>query len=239
MMRLQVALAQLGYASRRRAAELIKSGKVKVNGEIILSPGKRVEPASDRITVDGKAKEIPKKVYFLLNKPKGVVSTVKDRHAARTALDLIKQNDLRIYPVGRLDQDTTGLLIISNDGELVYRLTHPKFGIKKVYRVCIEGTIAPEKVRELEKGILLEGRRTFPCKIEIVTRQKDITRLQLQLTEGRKRQLKKMFARVDHPVLEIHRIAFGPLKLAGLKIGEWRPLKEQEIMELKKATGLN
>ncbi len=235
---LQAALAHLGHASRRKGEELIKSGRVEVNGQAVLIPATRVDLASDRITVDGKAKDIPKKVYFLLNKPKGVTTTVKDRHAKQTVLDLIKQNDLRVYPVGRLDKDTSGLLIISNDGDLAYRLTHPKFGIKKVYRVCVKGMITCDKISKLEAGILLDGKRTFPCRIEIISAGKHNTRLKVELTEGRKRQIKKMFAKVGHPVLEIHRTAFGSLELAGLKVGQWRPLRDREVAELKRAVGL-
>ncbi|UCB57838.1 MAG: rRNA pseudouridine synthase [Candidatus Omnitrophota bacterium] len=237
-MRLQVALAQLGFASRRAAAEIIKSGKVKVDGKIILEPGYRVSLEKNSIIVEGRKALCPKKVYLLLNKPKGAVSTVRDRYARRTVLDLLGKIDTRVYPVGRLDKDTRGLLLLTNDGELTHRLLHPKFGIKKVYRVSVEGEIPRRKIEKLEKGIYLEGKKTFPCKISILNIVKKTTLLRVELTEGRKRQIKKMFASMGHPVLDIERIAFGPLKLATLKPGKWRRLKMNEIAKLKSLSGV-
>jgi pseudouridine synthase len=234
-LRLQAALAQLGFASRRGAAEFVKAARVKVNAKVILKPGYRVNLENDTITVDGRSACIQKKVYFMLNKPRGVVTTVKDRYAQHTVLDLIKQKDARIYPVGRLDKDTTGLILLCNDGELSYRLTHPKFGIKKVYRICVEGVILQKTLKSLERGIVLEGSKTYPCKIKVIADKKGATALEIELTEGRKRQIKKMFAAVGHPVLTIVRTGFGPLKLAGLKTGFWRKLKSEEIAQLKKA----
>ena len=234
-LRLQAALAQLGFASRRGAAEFIKAARVKVNGKVIFKAGYRVDLEKDTITVDGRSSCIQKKVYFILNKPKGVVTTVKDRYARHTVLDLIKQKDVRIYPVGRLDKDTTGLILLCNDGELSYRLTHPKFGIKKIYRVCVEGVILEKTLKRLERGILLESSKTYPCKIKVIADKKGATALEIELTEGRKRQIKKMLAAVGHSVLTIVRTGFGPLKLADLKTGFWRKLKSEEIAQLKKA----
>lgn len=237
-LRLQVALAQLGFASRRGAAEIIKAARVKVNGKLTLKAGHRVNLENDTITVDGRSACIQKKVYFMLNKPRGVVTTVKDRYAQHTVLDLIKQKDVRIYPVGRLDKDTTGLILLSNDGELSYRLTHPKFGIKKIYRVCVEGVIVQKTLKSLERGILLDGSKTYPCRIKVIADKKKATALEIELTEGRKRQIKKMFAAVGHPVLSIERTGFGPLKLANLKPGLWRKLESEEIAELKNVAGV-
>ena len=237
-LRLQVALARLGFASRRGAIEIIKKGRVKVNGVPIFKPGQRVRLEKDTITVDGKSSCIQKKVYFILNKPKGITTTVKDKYAGRTVVELIGQKVVRIFPVGRLDKDTTGLLLLTNDGELAFRLTHPKFGIKKIYRVCAQGSISREKLKNLTKGILLEGKKTFPCKIKVIARQKENTLLEIQLTEGRKRQIKKMLAAVGHPALAIERIGFGPLRLANLKGQLWRSLTDNEVVELKKAAGV-
>lgn len=236
--RLQVALAKLGFASRRGAVEIIKKGRVKVNGVLAFNPGQRVKLEKDIITVDGRSSCIQKKVYFILNKPKGITTTVKDKYAARTVVELIGQKVVRVFPVGRLDRDTTGLLLLTNDGELAYRLTHPKFGIKKIYRVCAEGSISQKKLGNLTKGILLEGRKTFPCKIKVIARQKENTLLEIQLTEGRKRQIKKMLAKVGHPALTIERVGFGPLRLANLKGRLWRSLTDNEVVELKKAAGV-
>lgn len=232
-LRLQVALAQLGVASRRGAKEFIKAGRVQLNGKVVYQPGERVDLEKDTITVDGRSSCIQKKVYFILNKPAGFITTVKDRFANRTVFDLIKPKSERIYPVGRLDKDTRGLLLLTNDGKLTYHLTHPKFGIKKVYRVCVQGSIPKTQVKRLESGISLEGKKTYPCKIKLIADKGKTTDLNIQLTEGRKRQIKKMFAGVGHPVLAIERIGFGPLKLGKLKPGLWRELQASEIAELK------
>lgn len=236
-LRLQVALAQLGVASRRGAEEFIKAGRVQLNGRIIYNPGQKVNLEKDTITVDGKSGYIQKKVYFILNKPAGFVSTVKDRFASRTVLELIRPKGLRIYPVGRLDKDTTGLLLLTNDGKLAYHLAHPKFGIKKVYQVCVQGSVPLTKVKRLERGILLEGKKTYPCKIKVIADKGKTTDLEIELTEGRKRQIKKMFTALGHRALAIQRITFGPLKLGSLKPGRWRRLNAEEIAELKKAVG--
>jgi 23S rRNA pseudouridine2605 synthase len=236
-LRLQKALAELGLSSRRAAAGLIKAGRVRVNGRVVFQPGERVDSAKDAITLNGKTYSRPKKLYLLLNKPKGIVTTVRDRHASRSVLDLIKPKFQRIYPVGRLDKDTTGLLLLTNDGELTYRLTHPKFGIKKVYHVRVKLEVGREELERLERGLLIEGKLTYPCKIKLISGTNKVSRLEVQLTEGRKRQIKKMFAAVGHPVISIERAAFGPLKLGGLLPGKWRPLNKGEIRQLKKVVG--
>ncbi|MFH1046337.1 MAG: pseudouridine synthase [Candidatus Omnitrophota bacterium] len=236
--RLQVALARLGFASRRKAAEIIRAGKVKVNGRLIHLPGFRVTIGLDAITVDNKARTVEKKVYLILNKPRNVVTTVKDANAQRTVIDLIAPKDTRIFPVGRLDKDTTGLLLLTNDGELAYHLTHPKFEIKKVYRVHARGALTDEERQKLETGISLEGKKTYPCRIAQLSATNESSVLEVILTEGRKRQIKKMFAAVGHPALSIERIAFGPLKLKNLKQGKWRALTNQELQTVKKAAGI-
>ncbi|NQS99458.1 MAG: rRNA pseudouridine synthase [Candidatus Omnitrophica bacterium] len=233
-LRLQVALAQLGFASRRGAAEIIKAARVEVNGRVVVEPGQRVNLEKDAITVDGRSSCAEPLTYLILNKPKGVVTTVKDKHAARGVLDLIHRKDVRIYPVGRLDKDTTGLLLLTNDGPLAYRLTHPKFGVKKVYQVSLRGEPSLLKLKELERGIILEGKKTYPCRIKVTAEREETTEVQVQLTEGRKRQIKKMFAAVGHPVLSIQRIGFGPLKLGDLKAGCWRDLTKNERAQLQK-----
>ena len=231
--RLQVALAQLGFASRRAAAGIIRSGRVRVNQQPVLEPGYRVDLVLDAITVAGRPGLIQNKVYYILNKPKGITSTVKDRFAQRTVLDLIKPLKQRIYPVGRLDKDTTGLIILTNDGTTAYRLTHPKFGLKRVYRAKVRGVPSRKKLMRLEKGVILEGVQTAPCRIELVGRQAKSAFLKIELKQGRKRQIKKMLALIGHPLLSLERTAFGPFELTGLKSGQWRRLSKTEIEELK------
>lgn len=232
--RLQVALAQLGFASRRAAAKLIKSGRVKVDNQPVFEVGARVALGQDTITVDGKEACVQKKAYFILHKPKDVVTTVKDKHAAKTVLNLVKDKGVRIYPVGRLDKDTTGLLLLTNDGDLAYCLTHPKFNVSKIYHVGINGKTTKGTLQRLEQGIILEGKRTFPCKIKFITAKQKNNELEVTLTEGRKHQIKKMFAAVGHQVLSIKRIAFGPLKLGTIKSGSYRKLKSSELAQLNR-----
>ncbi len=234
-LRLQVALAQLGVASRRSSAEIIKSGRVKVNSRPILEPGYRVDIKKDAITIDGQEGSVQNKAYLMLNKPSDVVVTLKDRHAKHCVLDLIDYKAARVYPVGRLDQDTTGLLLLTNDGELAYRLTHPKFGVEKIYQVKVKGCVSREQIKGLASGIVLEGKKTFPCRIKPLKSDQQQSSLEVTLTEGRKRQIKKMFALAGHPVISIHRIKFAGLTLGNLKPGQRRELTAQEINKLKEA----
>jgi len=257
--RLQVVLARFGIASRRGVVSLIEAGKVTVNGKVVLEKGHRVAAAADKITVDGKDLiiEAPlEKRYFIFNKPKGVMTTLQDPHAERTVADYFRDVAVRLFPVGRLDRDTTGLLLMTNDGDLAFRLTHPRFGVKKRYRARIEGIITPEKIKRLEKGIDLEDGRTAPCVIEIEnnpiaphvpaappTRQPRVkkrelpqTTLYVTLHEGKKRQIRRIFEKVGHYVLELERLSYGPLSLGDLRFGEKRELKPFEVKQLEKAT---
>ena len=231
-MRLQVALAHAGCASRRKCARFIKEGRVRVNGKVITEPGFKIDISKDRITHSGKKILLQDKTYLLLNKPKDVITSVSDTHARKTVLDLIPKNRHRLYPVGRLDKDTTGLLLITNDGELAFRLTHPKFEVERVYEVAVKGEPSNADMKKLEKGIYLEGRRTASCKIEILKRSLKKSLLRISLHEGRKRQIRNMFKKVGYPVTQLKRIKFGPLELRGLKTGEYRNLKGYEIESL-------
>ena len=233
-MRLQVALAHAGCASRRKCAEIIKQGAVKVNGKSITEPGFKIDLSKDRVTYRGKDIKLQKKIYILLNKPKGYITTSIDTHNRKTVLDLIPKYPERLYHAGRLDKDTSGLLLITNDGALSFALTHPKFEIKRVYEVIIKGKLSDKDSSRLEKGIYIGGRRTAPCAIRILKRNINKTLLRITLSEGRKRQIRYMFEKVAHQVLALKRISFGPLELGNLRPGTYKKMTSEEITKLKK-----
>ena len=227
--RLHKAIAQAGIASRRKAEKLIASGKVRVNGKIVKKQGVIVEPSRDTIEVlGGKISPFAKrKYYFLLNKPVGYVTTTKDPHHRKTVMELVP--DIKgLFPVGRLDKNTTGLLLITNDGELAYRLTHPKFEIEKVYNAEVDGDIIESELKKLEKGVHIDGKRTSPCKIKISNK----ATVQLKIHEGRKRQVRRMFEAIGHRVLKLDRIEYAGIR-AGIKRGACRKLRPSEIKKLK------
>jgi 23S rRNA pseudouridine2605 synthase len=239
--RLQVVLARFGIASRRGVVSLIEEGKVLVNGAVVGEKGLRVDPSKDKITVEGQTlalETVQRKRYFIFNKPKGVMTTLQDPHAESTVADFFKEIPERLFPVGRLDRDTTGLLILTNDGELAFQLTHPKFGVKKRYRARVLGGVPEEKVKLLERGIELEEGRTAPCKIDVKIRTSKDTRLDVTLHEGKKRQIRRIFEKVGHKVLELERVSYGPLSLGDLALGAKRELSAEEIGRLKAAAGL-
>jgi 23S rRNA pseudouridine2605 synthase len=228
------ALTEAGIGSRRRMAEAIKQGKVKVNGTIAESFNHPVNPAKDRVFLDGKAIDLePDKIICLmLNKPAGVVSTVSDEKGRRTVLDILpeKYRLRRLYPVGRLDIDTTGLLLLTNDGDLTYRLTHPRFEYEKEYLVHIRGALNAEEKRQLQRGILLEDGMTHPAKVREIALPP--FNYSVTIHEGRKRQVRRMFERLRHTVLALKRIRIGTLSLGNLKEGETRPLNAKEMAAL-------
>lgn len=233
-MRLAKYLAQAGIASRRAAEEIIAEGRVKVNGLVELKPQVSVTD-DDIITVDGKRIEPQEaKLYFLLNKPPGYLSTVRDTHKRLTVLDLLKDQQSRLFPVGRLDADTSGVLLLTNDGKLAYRLTHPRYGIKKIYRAGIKGIPGKKALDRLKNGVEVDGIRAVPDAVKVLkTDQKKMcSQLQITLTEGRKRQVKKMLAAINHPVYELERINFAGLTAVSLPTGSFRPLSEKEVERL-------
>ena len=240
--RLQVALARFGIASRRGVVSMIEEGHVKVNDAVIREKGFRVDISKDTIHVDGQPLSQDAvsrhKEYFIFNKPKGVMTTLQDPHAERTVADYFKNIQTRLFPVGRLDRDTTGLLIMTNDGELTFRLTHPKFGVKKKYRAVVEGVVTKEEAQVLEKGILLEDGMTAPCRVEILKVGPQDTILMVTLHEGKKRQIRRIFEKIGHWVLELERLHYGPVALGDLRQGDKRELTSEEIALLKEATGL-
>ncbi|MGH7198432.1 MAG: pseudouridine synthase [Candidatus Omnitrophota bacterium] len=239
--RLQVVLARCGVASRRGVVSLIEEGKVRVNGQVVREKGFRVDAATDKISVGAESLEIstPREMkYFVLNKPKGVMTTLQDPHAERMIGDFFTDVPERVFPVGRLDRDTTGLILVTNDGELAYCLTHPKFGVKKRYRAKVRGLVTAEAIKSLEKGVALEEGRTAPCRIETDQSSAEETVLFVTLHEGKKRQIRRMFESVGHRVLDLERLSYGPLELGGLKPGQRRELAAGELAKLRKAAGL-
>jgi 23S rRNA pseudouridine2605 synthase len=230
--RLQKILADAGIASRRAAEELISAGRVSVNGKRVTVLGTRADPARDRIAVDGRTVGRPRqRMYWLVNKPRGVVTTTRDPHAKRTVLDLVPSRE-RLFPVGRLDAQSEGLLLVTNDGALAQILLHPSFGVPRTYRVSVNGAVSAETVAALAAGIELEGRRTAPCQAEIVERERERSVLMLELTEGRRRQIRLALESLGHPVRRLLRVRFGPLRLGRLPPGEARKLTKREVSAL-------
>ena len=229
--RLQRYLALAGIASRRAAEELIVAGKVRVNGKLVRELGSRVEDG-DRVEVDGRTVIMPQREVLVLHKPVGVVTTMSDPEGRRTVADLVREQrgpkSVRLVPVGRLDYDTSGVLLLTNDGDLAYALTHPRFGVDKVYRAILRGRLEPEALEKLRGGIVLEGRRTSPAMLRVVTVSRDRSVIDLTLHEGRYRQVRRMFEAVGHPLVALERLRFGPVSLGSLRTGHLREPTPQE-----------
>ena len=228
--RLQKYMALCGVASRRASEELIKNGQVQVNGRVVLEMGTVIDPDKDRVSVDGKTvKPGKKKVYIMLNKPVGIVTSLKDEKGRTVVTDLIEGVDERIYPVGRLDSDTSGLLLLTNDGELAFKLTHPSKRIFKKYIAIVEGLPNKSELERLRNGIKIDGRVTSKAKVKVLKNFGEDSILEIEIFEGRNRQVKKMCEAVNHPVKKLKRVAFGELQLGGLESGNWRFLNEEEL----------
>ena len=234
MVRLQKAIADSGFCSRRKAEEYIVKGKVFVNGERITELGSKVE-GNEEIIVDGNAISKQDKEYYILYKPRGVISSTKDDKGRKTVVDFFSSNK-RLYPVGRLDYDTTGIILLTNDGEFANMIMHPRSHLEKIYELSIKGLITGPTLNKLEKGVYLEGVKTLPCKIKVVDKDTEhkTTMLKIKLVEGKNRQVKKMFESVGHPVKRLHRVSIGGINLKGLTPGRYRILKPQEVKDLKK-----
>ena len=233
--RLQVFLSHNGIASRRGAMDLIQEGRVTVNGVVVKEPSTPVDPGRDRVTFDGKLVEAKQFSYILLNKPPDYVTTKDDPHAAKTVMDLLPAEYKHLVPVGRLDRDSEGLLILTNDGDLAHRLTHPKFDVDKTYLVWIGGKLAAEKKRRVEQGVMVEGAKTAPCRISDLKETDEQSEFLITIHEGRKRQVRLMMKAVGCSVRYLKRVAHGPVKLKDLPTGQWRPLTPDEIQQLKRA----
>ncbi len=234
--RLQKYLAECGVASRRKCEELILQGKVKVNNQIVTELGVKVNPEKDIIKFEDKeVKPTSKMVYILLNKPIGYVTTADDQFGRDTVLDLVKVKE-RIVPVGRLDMYTSGALILTNDGDFVYKVTHPKHEIEKTYTVTVKGIIKNEEVEQLRKGVKIDDYITKPAKVKILKTdiEKNISRLEIVIHEGKNRQIRKMCESVGRKVLALHRSKIGKIGVKDIELGKWRYLKDREIQELLK-----
>ncbi|NLW07015.1 MAG: rRNA pseudouridine synthase [Clostridia bacterium] len=238
-MRLQKYLARAGVASRRRAELLIKAGKVQVNGRTVTTMGFQVQPGRDRVTVGGKAvKQSPNRTYILLYKPAGYVTTAADPQGRPTVMDLVKDVPVRLHPVGRLDLATEGLLLLTDDGELTLRLTHPRYGITKTYLALVEGVPANNTIKQLCRGVKLEDGLTAPAEVKLCQTRGDRALLELILREGRKREVRRMLAAVNHPVVWLKRTRLAFLNLRGLKPGSYRHLTPGEVERLYRLVGL-
>ena len=232
--RLQKYLADCGIASRRKAEELIKQGKVSVNGKTITELGTKVIPNKDFVEYNGQGVELQKEyVYILLNKPIGYVTTVKDQFNRESVLDLVKTNK-RLVPVGRLDMYTSGALILTNDGDFVYKVTHPKHEIEKTYTVTIKGIVKDEEIEQLRKGVHIEDYITKPAKVKILKtdEEKNQSRLEITIHEGKNRQVRKMCESIGHNVLALHRSKIAGIGVKDIPLGKWRYLTEKEVKKI-------
>ncbi len=234
--RLQKYLANCGIASRRKCEEYIFQGKVQVNGKIVTELGTKINPYKDIVKFDGKiVKQTKKLVYILLNKPIGYVTTAEDQFGRDTVLDLVKVSE-RIVPVGRLDMYTSGALILTNDGDFVYKVTHPKHEIEKTYTVTVKGIVENSEVEQLKNGVKIDDYITKPAKVKILKTdtEKDISRLEITIHEGKNRQVRKMCEAIDRKVLALHRSKIGKIGVKNLELGKWRFLQTNEVQELIK-----
>ncbi len=234
LVRLQKMLADCGVDSRRKCEDLIKKGHVKVNGKIAVI-GDKVDPYSDKVYVKGKrvtAAAKPKYRYIMLNKPRGYVTTMSDERGRKCIKELIEDVNERVYPIGRLDRDSEGMLLLTNDGDFANHIMHPKKHINKVYRVTVRPAITEEQVEKLQTGIILDGRKTAPAQVRVVTKQEGRVVLEIVLREGRNRQIRRMCESLNLEVARLKRVAVGTVKLGGLKQGMYRDLSADEVKRL-------
>lgn len=234
--RLQKYLAEKGIASRRKCEEYIAEGKVKVNGTVITKLGTKINPSKDKVFFEGKEikEKQDEKVYVLLNKPIGYVTTAKDQFYRDTVLDLVKIQGVRLVPVGRLDMYTSGALILTNDGDFVYKVTHPKHEVEKTYLVTVKGKVSEQEIQRLREGVDIEDYTTGAAKVKKIAylEEKDITRMAIVIHEGKNRQVRKMCEAIGKKVLALHRSKIGNIEVKSLKIGQWRHLNKAEVKEL-------
>ena len=231
-MRLQKFLADAGVASRRAAEELMRAGRVAVNGETVIRPGSQIDPDADRVTVDGRPIRVRRRLYVALHKPRGYLCTRMDPQGRRTAGQLLPKEWASLYPVGRLDRDTEGLLFLTNDGEFCLRLTHPRYGVRKTYLAEVEGPVSGAVVAHLTRGVVEEGERLRAETARLLESNNTRSLLELTLREGKYREVRRLFAGLGIGVLGLRRIAIGPIKLGELPVGRWRVLTAAEVARL-------
>ena len=232
--RLQKLIAGTGLASRRKAEALISAGRVTVNGKVVTELGTKVDPGCDHVKVDGKhISQAQPHVYLMLNKPKHVMSTLDDPGGRPTVKDFLRGVSVRVFPVGRLDFDSEGLMLLTNNGDLAQALLHPRYHVPKTYLIKVKGVLTNEEIRELEHGVKLDDGMTSPAKVKKIRKAEQNSWLEITIHEGRKHQVKRMLEAVGHPVLKLIRIKMGPLVLGGLEAGEFRYLEDREANALR------
>lgn len=231
-MRLQVFLSHSRVCSRRKALVLVMQGQVRVNGIIIQEPSYDVNADLDKVYLRNKEITLPQKSYLMLHKPCGFVTTLQDKYASHTVMDLLPEAYKDLYPVGRLDKDSEGLLLFTNDGDFAFRLLHPRFKVDKEYFVEIEGCLAKEDSARLEKGVIIDDRRTHQAKVALAYAHTKRSALHITIHEGRKRQIRRMLESVGYKVIRLKRVQYGPLRLGNLAPGKWRLLEQSEVESL-------
>ncbi len=231
--RLHKYLANCGLTSRRKAEEMMLDGLVYVNGELAIEPGIKITPGKDVVKVNGKIIRGEKKIYVLLNKPRGFVTTTDDDLGRKTVMDLIEGITERIYPVGRLDRDSEGLLVLTNDGDMAKYLTHPSCEVTKVYRVTVDGFLTDETIANIREGVRIGGRKVIPGKLSILARNTKQSRVEIQISEGLNREVRRIFATVGHEARKLKRIFIGPLSLKGISKGRARLMNAKELKRIK------
>ena len=233
-MRLNRYISASGFASRRRGEVYIREGRVRVNGEAVTDPARDIVPDRDQVTLDGNLLRVnPEKRYYVLNKPTGVIVSMSDTHGRATVQNLLGEETRGVFPVGRLDADTSGVLLFTDDGDLAHRLTHPSFGVEKIYRVEVRGRVNGEDVRRIGEGIVLDDGPAAPARLCVLESAGETSTVEITLHQGRKRQVRRMLEAVGHPVITLERTAFDGITAKGLPLGSYRPLTIEEVGLLK------
>lgn len=231
--RLQVALARCGFGSRRACEEFIEAGRVSVNGTVVTSPGQKVNLREDKVLVDEEAIRPERPTYYMVNKPRGMLCTNKDPSGRPRVIDLFPKKAGRVFPIGRLDENTVGLILVTNDGEMSHLLAHPRFRVPKVYHVQVAGNPTQETLKQLREGLYFSDGRFKVERVRNIGRRGKSTILEVMIKEGRNREIRRLFARIGHKVMKLERTAFGPLQLRGVAVGRARPLTPEEVKLLR------